>query len=122
MLCVRARVRACVQGVCSFVHGRVGAWGGVAHPALAPSPHTRCLTLPAPTPTGGPIYVSDRPGHHDFELLRRLVLADGTGERVLLLRGWVGGWGGGRGEGVLVARVGEVWGLIDVAMWGWLGA
>jgi raffinose synthase len=28
--------------------------------------------------SGGPIYVSDRPGHHNVELLRKLVLADGT--------------------------------------------
>ncbi|KAL4457682.1 hypothetical protein ABPG75_012547 [Micractinium tetrahymenae] len=28
--------------------------------------------------SGGPIYVSDRPGRHDFELLRRLVLPDGS--------------------------------------------
>ena len=27
---------------------------------------------------GGPVYVSDRPGRHDFELLRRLVLPDGS--------------------------------------------
>ena len=27
--------------------------------------------------SGGPVYVSDRPGRHDFPLLRRLVLADG---------------------------------------------
>ena len=24
------------------------------------------------------MYVSDKPGHHDFELLKRLVLSDGT--------------------------------------------
>lgn len=28
--------------------------------------------------SGGPVYVSDRPGRHDFELLRRLVLPDGS--------------------------------------------
>lgn len=28
--------------------------------------------------SGGPVYVSDRPGNHDFDLLRRLVLADGS--------------------------------------------
>ncbi|KAI3436643.1 hypothetical protein D9Q98_006059 [Chlorella vulgaris] len=27
--------------------------------------------------SGGPVYVSDRPGRHDFDLLRRLVLPDG---------------------------------------------
>jgi raffinose synthase len=28
--------------------------------------------------SGGPVYVSDKPGAHDFELLRRLVLSDGS--------------------------------------------
>ena len=28
--------------------------------------------------SGGPVYVSDRPGEHDFALLRSLVLSDGT--------------------------------------------
>lgn len=28
--------------------------------------------------SGGPIYVSDKPGHHDAALLRKLVLSDGT--------------------------------------------
>jgi raffinose synthase len=28
--------------------------------------------------SGGPIYVSDKPGHHDPDLLRKLVLSDGT--------------------------------------------
>lgn len=28
--------------------------------------------------SGGPVYVSDKPGYHDFELLKRLVLSDGT--------------------------------------------
>ena len=27
--------------------------------------------------SGGPVYVSDAPGSHDFELLRRVVLPDG---------------------------------------------
>lgn len=31
--------------------------------------------------SGGPIYVSDKPGHHDFTLLRRLVLTDGRALR-----------------------------------------
>ena len=33
---------------------------------------------------GGPVYVSDRPGRHDFQLLRRLVLPDGGVLRCLL--------------------------------------
>ena len=28
--------------------------------------------------SGGPVYVSDRPGAHDFDLLKRCVLPDGT--------------------------------------------
>jgi raffinose synthase len=28
--------------------------------------------------SGGPVYVSDRPGVHDFELLKRVVLPDGS--------------------------------------------
>ena len=28
--------------------------------------------------SGGPVYVSDKPGHHDFDLLRRLVLPDSS--------------------------------------------
>ncbi len=28
--------------------------------------------------SGGPVYVSDKPGSHDFELLKRLVLSDGS--------------------------------------------
>ena len=31
-----------------------------------------------PCAAGGPVYTSDRPGHHDFALLRRLVLPDGS--------------------------------------------
>lgn len=33
--------------------------------------------------TGGPVYVSDRPGAHDFDLLRRIVLRDGSTLRTL---------------------------------------
>ncbi|WVZ62420.1 hypothetical protein U9M48_012176 [Paspalum notatum var. saurae] len=33
---------------------------------------------------GGPVYVSDKPGNHDFELLRKLVLPDGSVLRALL--------------------------------------
>eukprot|EP00775_Hariotina_reticulata_P012148 gene12148-12286_t len=34
--------------------------------------------------SGGAVYVSDKPGQHDFELLRRLVLPDGSVLRALL--------------------------------------
>uniref|UniRef100_A0A1D2AEY2 galactinol--sucrose galactosyltransferase n=1 Tax=Auxenochlorella protothecoides TaxID=3075 RepID=A0A1D2AEY2_AUXPR len=33
--------------------------------------------------SGGPVYVSDRPGAHDFDLLRRIVLRDGSTLRTL---------------------------------------
>jgi raffinose synthase len=42
-----------------------------AHPAGAFHAVLRAVS-------GGPIYVSDKPGAHDFELLRKLVLSDGT--------------------------------------------
>ena len=42
-----------------------------AHPAAA-------LHAAARAVSGGPVYVSDRPGRHDFGLLRRLVLPDGS--------------------------------------------
>jgi len=34
--------------------------------------------------SGSPVYVSDKPGHHDFDLLKRLVFSDGTVLRALL--------------------------------------
>ena len=34
--------------------------------------------------SGGGVYVSDKPGAHDFELLRRMVLPDGSVLRPLL--------------------------------------
>lgn len=34
--------------------------------------------------SGGAVYVSDKPGEHDFELLKRLVLPDGSVLRALL--------------------------------------
>ncbi len=34
--------------------------------------------------SGGPVYVSDRPGVHDFALLRRVVMPDGSVLRPLL--------------------------------------
>ncbi len=33
--------------------------------------------------SGGAVYVSDKPGEHDFELLKRLVLPDGSVIRAL---------------------------------------
>ena len=58
------------------------------HPTPKPSPLCCLLRLvtqlpgppiPPTNPPGGPIYISDKPGHHDFHLLRRLVLPDGSG-------------------------------------------
>lgn len=42
-----------------------------AHPAAVLHGMARAVS-------GGAVYVSDKPGQHDFELLRRLVLPDGT--------------------------------------------
>ena len=44
-------------------------------------------------PAGGLVYVSDRVGEHDFSLLRRLVLPDGSGKA-----GGGGCRGGGEGK------------------------
>ena len=41
------------------------------HPAALLHASARVLS-------GGPIYVSDKPGRHNFDLLRRLVLPDGS--------------------------------------------
>lgn len=42
------------------------------------APHRLILELLFSKVSGGPIYVSDKPGHHDFNLLKRLVLDDGS--------------------------------------------
>eukprot|EP00252_Welwitschia_mirabilis_P020414 TRINITY_DN4_c1_g1_i9.p1 TRINITY_DN4_c1_g1~~TRINITY_DN4_c1_g1_i9.p1 ORF type:complete len:687 (-),score=117.75 TRINITY_DN4_c1_g1_i9:442-2502(-) len=34
--------------------------------------------------SGGPLYISDKPGHHDFQLLRKLVFPDGSVPRARL--------------------------------------
>ncbi|KAL8037479.1 hypothetical protein ABFX02_11G042600 [Erythranthe guttata] len=47
------------------------------HPAAEYHGSARALS-------GGPVYVSDKPGKHNFELLRKLVLPDGTILRALL--------------------------------------
>ena len=47
------------------------------HPAAA-------LHAAARAVSGGPVYVSDRPGHHDFDVLKRLVFRDGSVLRALL--------------------------------------
>lgn len=41
--------------------------------------------------TGGPVYCSDKPGQHDFDLLRRLVLPNGSGtlQRCLPAQHWL---------------------------------
>ena len=47
------------------------------HPAALLHASARVLS-------GGPIYVSDKPGQHNFDLLRRLILPDGSILRPLL--------------------------------------
>ena len=56
-----------------------------SHPVLQPdwdmfhSKHPAALLhATARAVSGGAVYVSDKPGHHDFSLLRRLVLPDGS--------------------------------------------
>ncbi|KAK9820373.1 hypothetical protein WJX72_009606 [[Myrmecia] bisecta] len=46
--------------------------------------HAAELHATARVVSGGPLYVSDYPGEHDFDLLRRLVLPDGSILRALL--------------------------------------
>ncbi len=40
--------------------------------------HLMLSVRPPPAIAGGPVHVSDRPGHHDFAILKRLVLPDGS--------------------------------------------
>jgi raffinose synthase len=47
-----------------------------AHPAGAFHAAARAIS-------GGPIYVSDKPGQHDFDLIKSLILADGRTARTL---------------------------------------
>jgi hypothetical protein len=51
-------------------------------PALSPCcglrPQAARLHAAARAVSGGAIYVSDKPGQHDFDLLRELVLPDGS--------------------------------------------
>ncbi|PTX98528.1 Sip1-related alpha-galactosidase [Opitutus sp. ER46] len=65
-----------------FTNAQVALWFGEfvlpdwdmfqsGHPAGAYHAAARAVA-------GGPIYVSDKPGAHDFELLRKLVLSDGS--------------------------------------------
>ena len=45
---------------------------------VSSEPCTGLTPSTGPQISGGPVYVSDKPGHHDFPLLKRLVLSDGT--------------------------------------------
>ena len=53
-------------------------------PALRSKHPAAELHAAARVVSGGPLYVSDYPGAHDFDLLRRLVLPDGSILRALL--------------------------------------
>lgn len=59
--------------VLSFLHALQPDWDMFhsKHPAAL-------LHAAARAVSGGPVYVSDKPGQHDFELLRKLVLPDGS--------------------------------------------
>lgn len=65
-----------------YVNATVGLWfGEFMHPDwdMFQSRHERgAFHAAARAISGGPVYVSDKPGVHDFELLRKLVLSDGS--------------------------------------------
>ncbi|WJX95861.1 galactinol--sucrose galactosyltransferase [Trifolium repens] len=59
-------------------HAITGYWGGPdwdmfhsLHPAAEYHASARAIS-------GGPVYVSDKPGNHDFDLLKKMVLPDGS--------------------------------------------
>lgn len=88
--CAARRPFCCAQGLVEETHGRHerSRFSSREFPASPPLPTLPSSTIPplshphSPHPLpGGLVYVSDRVGEHDFSLLRRLVLPDGSGER-----------------------------------------
>ena len=59
---------------------RLSAMAGGWQPLHTALPHraSPAACLATLLSAGGPVYVSDRPGRHNFVLLRRLVLPDGS--------------------------------------------
>jgi raffinose synthase len=70
-----------------YANAVVGLWfGELVHPDwdMFQSGHQAgAFHAAARAVSGSPIYVSDKPGEHDFELLKRLVLSDGRALRAL---------------------------------------
>jgi raffinose synthase len=70
------------HGAHLYTNAQVGVWfGQFIHPDwdMFQSGHERSAFHAAGRAvSGGPVYVSDKPGAHDFALLRKLVLHDGT--------------------------------------------
>jgi raffinose synthase len=75
------------HGLHVYVNAQVSAWfGEFIHPDwdMFQSGHPMGAYHAAARAVGGcPVYVSDKPGAHDFDLLRKLVLPDGTVLRAL---------------------------------------
>jgi len=70
------------HGIHLYANAQVGMWfGEFIHPDwdMFQSGHPMgALHAAGRAVSGGPVYVSDKPGKHDFELLRKLVLPDGS--------------------------------------------
>jgi raffinose synthase len=73
------------HGLHVYTNAMVGLWfGELVHPDwdMFQSGHAAgAFHAAARAVSGSPIYVSDKPGQHDFELLRQLVLSDGRALR-----------------------------------------
>jgi raffinose synthase len=74
--------RPASQGLHIYANAFVSLWfGEFVHPDwdMFQSGHELgAFHAAARAISGGPVYVSDKPGAHDFDLLRKLVLPDGT--------------------------------------------
>ncbi|HEY5703987.1 MAG TPA: Sip1-related alpha-galactosidase [Terrimicrobiaceae bacterium] len=70
------------HGIHLYANAMVGMWFGefmLLDWDMFQSSHRRgAFHAAARAVSGGPVYVSDKVGSHDFELLRKLVLSDGT--------------------------------------------
>jgi len=75
-------LKPATHGLHLFTNAQVSLWfGEFVHPDwdMFQSGHAMgAFHAAARAISGGPVYVSDRPGEHDFDLLRKLVLPDGT--------------------------------------------
>ena len=70
------------HGAHLYANAQVGLWfGEFMHPdwdMFQSSHEWGAYHAAARALSGGPVYVSDKPGHHDFALLRKLVCSDGS--------------------------------------------